>query len=95
MLSSESKLVSVYEEIINGYGLTRIDLDVEGNNEVLSNNITNAKAIKQVQKDTGVEVTLTLPTLASGLDANGLSILDAYLDEGVELTKVNVMAMLL
>ncbi len=95
MTSSEDELVTMYEEIINGYGLTRIDIDTETNNEVLSNNITNAKALKRVQDDTGVEVTLTLPTLNSGLDGTGYSILNAYLDAGVDLSFVNIMAMLL
>ena len=86
-------LVSTYESIIEGYGLSRIDLDIEGGGEDFVGNALNAKAIKQVQDDTGVQIVLTLPTLASGLDSNGYGMARAYLDEGVDITAINIMSM--
>ncbi|MGG7177938.1 immunoglobulin-like domain-containing protein [Clostridium paraputrificum] len=86
-------LANTYKEIINGYGLTRIDLDVEGDAQNKAQNIANAKAIKKVQDETGVEVTLTLPVNPEGLVPEGLGVLEAYLSNGVNLKVINIMAM--
>ena len=86
-------LYNTYLDIVNGYGLTRIDLDVEGGGMSKSQNEANAKAIKKLQDTTGVTVSLTLPVLPDGLDANGLNVLQAYLENGVKLVNINIMAM--
>ena len=90
-----SQLERTYEEIIKYYGLSTIDLDIEGNGMNVENNKINAKAIKQVQLDTGVDVTLTLPIGRKGLDSGGIGpqILQEYVDEGVDIKYVNAMAM--
>lgn len=47
-----------------------------------------------MQEKTNVEVVLTLPVLPSGLtDALGLPTLQVYIDEGVDVKAVNIMAM--
>ncbi|MCG8540208.1 MAG: DUF5011 domain-containing protein, partial [Clostridia bacterium] len=92
--SDVNVLYNTYKEIVTGYGLTRLDLDIEGpsaSNKGL--NIANAKAIKRVQDETGIEVVLTLPVLPSGLTHIQLDILEAYLSEGVNIDLVNIMAM--
>lgn len=86
-------LASTYIEIIEGYGLTRIDLDVEGGAQNKAQNIANAKAIKKAQEATGVQVVLTLPVLPDGLTSTGLGVLEAYLANGVDLACVNIMTM--
>ncbi len=86
-------LRNTYLDIVNGFGLTRLDLDIEGSGQNKEGNIANAKAIKQVQELTGVQITLTLPADPNGLSNLGLQVLDAYLLQGVELTVVNAMAM--
>ncbi len=86
-------LANAYKEIIHGYGLTRVDFDVEAAAMGYQENLANAKAIKQVQDQTGVEVTLTLPVMNFGLISTGLAVLQAYLEAGVELTTVNLMTM--
>lgn len=60
-------LTNAYQELIEGYGLTRIDLDVEAGAMDYQHNKANAKAIKKVQELTGVKVTLTLPVMPTGL----------------------------
>lgn len=55
----ENVLYNTYKEIVEGYKLTRIDLDIEGTAQSKALNITNAKAIKRVQDETGVDVVLT------------------------------------
>ncbi|OJG81135.1 hypothetical protein RV14_GL000290 [Enterococcus ratti] len=86
-------LANAYKEVIEGYGLTRVDFDVEAGAMNYANNLANAKAVKKVQDQTGVSVTLTLPVMDTGLISTGLSVLQAYLEAGVELTTVNLMTM--
>ena len=86
-------LTNAYQELIEGYGLTRIDLDVEAGAMDYQHNKANAKAIKKVQELTGVKVTLTLPVMSTGLIQTGLDVLKAYLEEGVDLENINIMTM--
>ena len=87
-------LVATYLDIINEYGLTRLDLDIEtAGSTVEALNIINARAIRQVQEQTGVEIALTLPVLPSGLTSRDQAVLRAYLSEGVDVALVNIMAM--
>ena len=86
-------LRNTYLDIINGFGLTRLDLDIEGSGQDKAGNIANAKAIKQVQALTGVQITLTLPSAPNGLSGLGLQVLDAYLLQGVDIAVVNAMTM--
>ena len=86
-------LYNTYLDIVNGYGLTRIDLDVEGGAQNKQSNIANAKAIKMLQDSTGVDVSLTIPVLPSGLTSTQIDLLDAYLSNNVKLKCINIMAM--
>lgn len=91
--SDVNALAASYTEIVNGYGLTRLDLDIEGGAQNKAANVTNAKAIKKVQDATKVDVVLTLPVLPSGLTSEGLGALEAYLANGVNVKAVNIMTM--
>ena len=86
-------LENTYLDVINGFGLTKIDLDIEGSAQNKAINIANAKALKLVQEKTQIQITLTLPVLPTGLTKIGLDILDAYLEEGVVINMVNIMTM--
>lgn len=86
-------LYNTYKEIITGYGLTRLDLDSEGMATNKVHNVANAKAIKRVQDETGVDVVLTLAVLPSGLTPVQLDVLEAYLSAGVDVECVNIMTM--
>ena len=86
-------LAATYMDIVTGYGLTRLDLDIEGGAQDKTANIRNAKAIKQVQDATGVEIVLTLPVLPDGLTALGQGVVEAFLSEGVDVKVVNLMTM--
>lgn len=89
----EDMLYDAYMEVIQGYGFTRIDFDVEAAAMGYHENLANAKAVKRLQDATGVDVTLTLPVMPTGLISTGLSVLQAYLEAGVDLTNVNIMTM--
>ena len=90
-----------YQLFCDGYGLTRIDFDIEGSfvSPIYADDHTkNALAIQQLQnyyKDQGknLQVWLTLPVLPTGLTSDGVALVKNALDNGVELTGVNIMAM--
>ncbi|MGG4196544.1 immunoglobulin-like domain-containing protein, partial [Paenibacillus jamilae] len=86
-------LFNTYMELVQGYGLTRFDLDIEGGAQDKGINIANAKAIKKLQDATGVDIVLTLPVLPSGLTSVQLDVLEAYLSAGVDVHVVNIMTM--
>lgn len=89
----EDILFNSYMDVVQGYGLTRLDLDIEGGGQGKQINIANAKALKRVQDATGVEIVLTLPVLPTGLTDLGLGTLEAYIENGVDVKMVNIMAM--
>ena len=77
----EGMLYDAYMEVIQGYGFTRIDFDVEaamGYHE----NLANAKAAKRLQDATGVDVTLTLPVSAYRIDLNRIICLASLFRSG-------------
>ncbi|MCM3038762.1 DUF5011 domain-containing protein [Paenibacillus motobuensis] len=86
-------LFNTYMELVQGYGLTRLDLDIEGGAQNKALNAVNAKAIKKLQDATGVDIILTLPVLPSGLTSVQLDVLEAYLSAGVDVKVVNIMTM--
>ncbi|MEQ7053806.1 glycosyl hydrolase family 18 protein [Paenibacillaceae sp. P-4] len=86
-------LFNTYMEIVKGYGLTRLDLDIEGGAQNKALNVANAQAIKKLQDATGVDIVLTLPVLPSGLTSVQLDVLEAYLSAGVDVKVVNIMTM--
>lgn len=86
-------LYNTYLDIVDGYNLTRLDLDIEGYAQNNQHNKANAKAIKKLQDKTGVDIVLTLPVLPSGLTSEGLGVLEAYLSEGVNVKIINIMTM--
>ena len=86
-------LANFYKEIISLYSLKRLDLDIEESNQDYYQNIANAKAIKQVQDETNIEITLTIPIMPSGWQQKQLNIIKAYLDVGVDVALFNSMTM--
>lgn len=88
-----SKLEEFYKDIIKTYDLKRMDLDIEESNQDQDQNMINAKAIKAVQDDTNIEITLTIPIMPSGWEQKQINIITAYLDAGVDITLINSMTM--
>ncbi|MEC3980356.1 hypothetical protein [Amycolatopsis sp. H20-H5] len=85
-------LAAEYDAVVKAYGLKYIDLGLEGAAVADPASITRrSQALKTVQQNNpGLKISLTLPVLPSGLDANGLNVLKSA---GVTLDMVNVMAM--
>ena len=94
-----TKLKNAYEQVIDRYNLTTIDLDIEGDN--LSDTQAGkrrAEAIASLQKDhrsagKDLNVWLTLPVAPNGLTEAGTTAVSQMLTADVDLTGVNVMTM--
>lgn len=93
--SSVSALTAEYQAVINAYSLTYIDFDIEGSAVAEPASISlRSQAMKALQTaNPNLKISLTLPVLPTGLDANGLGVVRAAANAGVNLDVVNVMAM--
>lgn len=90
---NEDKLFNFYKEIVEIYNVKRLDLDIEESNQDQSQNIINARAIKRLQHETDVEITLTIPIMPSGWQDKQINIIKAYLDADVDIAIINSMTM--
>jgi len=91
----ENVLKEQYLRLINAYGLTTIDFDIEGKwiNDIRSLK-RNSKALKLLQKDLpNIDIWFTLPTLPTGLTEAGINVIKFALEEKVDLRGVNLMTM--
>ena len=97
--TSVSSLTAAYQSVINEYNLTQIDFDIEGaavadhasidlRSQAMAALEANAKAAGK-----SLSITLTLPVLPSGLDANGSYVVQSAISHNVTISTVNVMAM--
>lgn len=92
---SAQELADAYAAVIDTYGITQIDFDIEGAAVADPKSVAlNAQALALLQKaKPDVKIWYTLPVLPSGLTADGVNVVDAALKAGVNLAGVNVMAM--
>ncbi|MGX1762428.1 chitinase [Streptomyces lydicus] len=91
---SVDKLVQAYSEVIDAYGLTKADFDIEG--PALTDtkaNTLRAQAIARLQQRKKLDVSFTLPVLPSGLNRNAVAALENARQNGARISTVNVMAM--
>jgi chitinase len=92
-------LTDAYRAVVERYDVRAIDLDIE--NEELADQASIARratAIATVQRERAafadeLAVWLTLPVATSGLTADGVALVEATLEGGVQLAGVNVMTM--
>jgi hypothetical protein len=84
-----------YQAVVDAYALRYLDIDIEGG--AVADPVSVARrsaALVLLQKARpNLKISLTLPVLPEGLDANGYAVLKSARDAGVSLDMVNVMAM--
>src|SRR5919198_6457165 len=91
-------IATAYEDVITRYDVTRLDMDVEGRSLGRTAGIDRRnKALKLVEdwataQGRPFQVSYTLPTSASGLEASGVAILQNAIDNGTRVDVVNIMA---
>ena len=93
--TSASQLQALYQSVINRYGVKMLDFDIEGSEETNTNaNALRVQALKALKAaNSGLVISYTLPVLPSGLDSNGLAIINGVKSGGLALDVVNIMAM--
>lgn len=97
--SSASALEAAYARVVSAYGATRLDFDIEGAD--VANAVAarrRAAALAELQRAAArrghtLHISLTLPTLPSGLTADSDQIVRDTVDGGVRVSLVNGMAM--
>lgn len=92
---SASALAAEYGAVVDAYNLSYVDFDIEGSAvaEPASIALRSQALVLLQQSHPGLRISLTLPILPTGLDANGLNVLNAAKNAGVNLDMVNAMAM--
>lgn len=94
-------LAKTYQDVIDRYNLNKIDFDVEGTIQLNhAANKRRAEAVRILQdnaKKSGksLHVSLTLPTLSTGLVQDGKGVLKSFVDAGAKVDVLNVMAMMM
>ncbi|MFD0331395.1 hypothetical protein ACFQZC_32775 [Streptacidiphilus monticola] len=93
--STQSSIDAGYQAIINDYGVTQLDFDVEG--AAVADTAAAARQM-QAMKDLkasnpNLQFSMTLPVLTSGLTGDGVNILKAAKNAGIRIDVVNIMTM--
>ena len=93
--TSVSKLEAAYANVVNTYGVNRLDFDIEGS--VLDDGSANARRDQALAKlqaaDPNVQIDFTIPVDPTGLESNAVSLLTGAKSAGVKVTIVNIMTM--
>ncbi len=93
--SSAGALQAAYQSVIDKYGVTHLDFDIEGAaiaNDA-ANGMRNDALVGLQQANPGLDVSFTLPVLTTGLTQDGVDLLKSAMDAGVHISSVNIMAM--
>jgi Glycosyl hydrolases family 18 len=94
---SVSAIAQAYESVITTYGVTRLDMDVEGRSLTRTDGIDRRnKALKLVEdwaaaQGRPFQVSYTLPTTPAGLESTGVAILQNAIANGTRVDVVNIM----
>lgn len=99
VITTVADLTAAYRSVIQTYGLTHVDFDIEGTAGADRASIDRRnQAIAILQQEAGaggreLSVRFTLAVLPTGLDAAGLYVLQSAKAYGVRVDLVNIMAM--
>jgi hypothetical protein len=90
-----NSLTAEYQAVVSAYRLTYIDFDIEGSAVAEPASIAlRSQAMARLQAaNPSLKISLTLPVLPEGLTSDGLNVVKAARDAGVNLDIVNIMAM--
>jgi chitinase len=93
--TSVSSLEAAYADVVNTYGVTRLDFDIEGS--VLDNSSANTRrdqALAALQKaNPAVQIDWTVPVDPTGLESDATTLLKGAKSAGVKTNLVNIMTM--
>ncbi len=91
--TSASALQAQYQAVINNYGVTHLDFDIEGDalDNTTANNRRNQALAALQAANPGLAISYTLPVTTGGLLSNSLSLLRNAVSNGVNVNVVNIM----
>ncbi|MFE5239095.1 MULTISPECIES: chitinase [unclassified Streptomyces] len=91
---SAEELADAYGEVLDAVGATKADFDIEGDALTDTASVTRRnEALALLQKERDLDVTYTLPVMPDGLEDSGTAVLEDAVDQGVDISAVNIMAM--
>ncbi len=99
VITNVKKLEKAYQTVISDYNLTQIDFDIEGaaeaNHASINRRFRAVAALEQQAAAAGrpLNVWLTLPALPTGLDSQGIYVMQSAIKYGVKIAGVNLMTM--
>ncbi len=93
--TSVPALTAAYASVVNTYGITRLDFDIEGDTlgDTAANTRRNQALAALQAQNPGVEVDYTLAVDPSGLESDTLNLLKDAKSKGVKVNLVNIMTM--
>ena len=93
--TSVSSLTAAYANVVNTYGVTRLDFDIEGStlSDTASNNRRNQALAALQAQNPAVQVDYTLAVAPNGLPSAELGVLQNAKNNGVKVSLVNIMTM--
>lgn len=93
--SDAAALTAAYQSVIDTYGVTRLDFDLEG--DALTDDaaaaLRNEALVALEAANPDLSITFTLPVLPTGLTQDSLDALAAAHAAGVDIDTVNIMVM--
>jgi chitinase len=92
---SASALAKAYGAALDAAGTTLADFDIEGDELADPDSVARrSEAIALLQKQRAdLSVSFTLPVMPSGLETDGVALLESANDHGVQVSTVNIMTM--
>ncbi|MFB8026463.1 chitinase [Streptomyces sp. NPDC056465] len=91
---SAEELADAYAGVLDAVGATKADFDIEGDALTDTASVTRRdEALALLQEKRDLDVTYTLPVMPDGLEDTGLAVLQDAVDQGVDVSAVNIMAM--
>jgi len=93
--TSVSSLTAAYANVVNTYGVNRLDFDIEGATlgDTASNNHRNQALAALQAQNPSVQVDYTLAVAPDGLPSAELGVLQSAQSYGVKVSVVNIMTM--
>ena len=93
--TSVSSLTAAYANVVNTYGVDRLDFDIEGAtlSDTAANNRRNQALAALQAENPAVQVDYTLAVAPSGLPSAELGVLQSAQTYGVKVSVVNIMTM--
>jgi len=93
--TSVSSLTAAYANVVNTYGVTRLDFDIEGStlSDAASNNRRNQALAALQAQNPAVQIDYTLAVAPNGLPSAELGVLQNAKNNGVKVSLVNIMTM--